>query len=385
MTLNTLCIFGTRPEAIKMAPLIKKLNQSPISNKVCITGQHQEMLNSVLDLFHIVPDFNLKVMSANQTLSQLTAKILIGLEMLFKTYKPNLVFVHGDTTTTLAASLAAYYHRIDVAHVEAGLRTGNVYSPWPEEINRKLTGSLAKFHFAPTTSARLNLLNEGISPNSIVVTGNTGIDALHDISNRLDTDKVLWNQLCKQFYFLSAKRKMILVTGHRRENFGSGFQNICESLRQLALMHPDIDIVYPVHLNPNVQKPVYSLLKDLKNVYLIAPVDYAAFVYLIKQCYLILTDSGGVQEEAPALGKPVLVMREITERPEALVFGGVKLVGSNTEKIIIEVNQLLLNETAYASMIAKVSPYGDGTAANQIVAHLSELYFVENHSVGACI
>lgn len=367
MTINTLCIFGTRPEAIKMAPLIKQLEANPAFNsKICITGQHQQMLNSVLNLFEINPDFNLHVMTENQDLSNLTAKILIGLADVFKQYKPDLVLVHGDTTTTLAASIAAYYHHIPIAHIEAGLRTGDINSPWPEEANRKLTSSLAALHFAPTESARHNLLHEGITPDRIHVTGNTVIDALCTMINKIDNQTEQANQLAQQFPFLTPSRKVILVTGHRRENFGQGFKRICQALATIAQQFPHVDIVYPVHLNPNVQKPVNELLGDVNNVFLIPPIDYLPFVYLMKSAYLILTDSGGIQEEAPSLGKPVLVMRDTTERPEALEAGCVQLVGTNVEKILKHVQQLLTNEQLYQRMSHIQNPYGDGHASTRI-------------------
>ena len=368
MRIKTLCIFGTRPEAIKMVPIIKKLEADPrFSSKLCLTGQHQQMVDSVLNLFQILPDFNLHVMTENQDLSQLTAKILTGLANVFKEYRPDLVLVHGDTTTTLAASISAYYHRIPVAHVEAGLRTGDINSPWPEEANRKLAGALASLHFAPTTGSRRNLLNEGTAPELIHVTGNTVIDALHDMIHKIDTQADLGHQLAQQFPFLTPTRKVILVTGHRRENFGQGFAQICQALANIACQFPDVDIIYPVHLNPSVQQPVKSLLADINNIYLIDPVDYLPFVYLMKHAYLILTDSGGIQEEAPSLGKPVLVMRDKTERPEALEAGTVKLVGTDVEKIVSNVALLLTNDQLYQKISYAQNPYGDGKASERIV------------------
>lgn len=373
MLFNTLCIFGTRPEAIKMAPIIKQLKANPrFNNKICITGQHQQMLDSVLDLFEITPDFNLHVMTENQDLSNLTAKILIGLSEVFKQYTPDLVLVHGDTTTTLAASIAAYYHQIPVAHVEAGLRTGNIYSPWPEEANRKLTGSLAALHFAPTESAQNNLLKEGSKQAHIYVTGNTVVDALYDMVNKIDTHAELAEPLAQQFVFLNPSRKVILVTGHRRENFGEGFERICQALAIIAQRFPDVDIVYPVHLNPCVQKPVNALLGGLDNIFLISPLDYQSFVYLMKSSYLILTDSGGIQEEAPSLGKPVLVMRDTTERPEAVEAGTIQLVGTNVDKIVNYTEQLLTNDAFYQRMSQIQNPYGDGKAAKRIVDIIAE-------------
>lgn len=375
MLINTLCILGTRPEAIKMAPILKQLEANPrFNSKLCITGQHQQMLDTVLDLFHITPDFNLHVMTQNQDLSHLTAKILIGLSEVFEQYTPDLVLVHGDTTTTLAASIAAYYHHIPVAHVEAGLRTGNINSPWPEEANRKLTGALASLHFAPTQSAQNNLLQEGVQPAHIYVTGNTVVDALHDMVAKIDTHAELAAPLTEQFSFLNPTRKVILVTGHRRENFGEGFERICQALAIIAQRFPDVDIVYPVHLNPCVQKPVNALLGGLDNIFLIAPVDYQSFVYLMKSAYLILTDSGGIQEEAPSLGKPVLVMRDMTERPEALEAGTVQLVGTDVNKIVKHTQQLLTDEHFYQRMSQVQNPYGDGKAASRIMNIVEGLF-----------
>ena len=375
MSLNTLCIFGTRPEAIKMAPIIKALEAHKyFSNKTCVTGQHQQMLSSVLDLFEIAPDFNLEVMTPNQDLSTLTAKILTGLVSVFKQYQPQLVLVHGDTTTTLAASLSAYYHHIPVAHVEAGLRTGDINSPWPEEANRKLAGALAAVHFAPTPLSRFNLLQEGVASETIFVTGNTVIDALFKMNNKIEAQPELCNKLHQSFPFLSSNRKMILVTGHRRENFGQGFGRICEALVKISQLFPSVDIVYPVHLNPNVQQKVHLLLKNIKNIHLIPPVDYLPFIYLMKMANFILTDSGGIQEEAAALGRPVLVMRESTERPEALNAGTAKLVGTNVEKIIQNVAELLSNKDLYLQMSHAKNPYGDGKAARNIIQIISQLF-----------
>ncbi|MDR3442142.1 MAG: UDP-N-acetylglucosamine 2-epimerase (non-hydrolyzing) [Legionella sp.] len=372
MTIKTLCIFGTRPEVIKMAPVIKQLEKnSYFNNKVCVTGQHQQMTTSLFELFKIKPDFNLHVMTANQDLSHLTAKILTGLTDVFKQYTPDCVLVHGDTTTTLAASLSAYYHQIPVVHVEAGLRTGDIYSPWPEEVNRKLAGSLATIHFAPTPKSRQNLLREGVLAEDIFITGNTVIDALFEMVTLLETKAGLKEQLQNQFGFLTSNRKFILVTGHRRENFGQGFEHICKALAQIAAGFPDIDIVYPVHLNPNVQNTVKSLLSGINNIFLIEPVDYLPFVYLMKSSYLILTDSGGVQEEAPSLGKPVLVMREKTERPEAIDAGTVLLVGTDCNEIVAKVALLLNNTALYAKMSGAINPYGDGNAVSRIIDVLS--------------
>jgi UDP-N-acetylglucosamine 2-epimerase (non-hydrolysing) len=374
MTVNTLCVFGTRPEAIKMAPLIKELEaQHTICNKICVTEQHQQMLESVLNLFEIKPDFNLRVMTANQDLSSLTSKILLGLAEVFKQYKPDFVLVHGDTTTTLAASLSAYYHRIPVVHIEAGLRTGDMTSPWPEEANRKLAGALAVVHFAPTPCSRDNLLREGVAPESIYVTGNTVIDALNGMVNKIEQDLVLSHKLSSEFSFLSPERRFILVTGHRRENFGEGFERICQALAETAVLFPHIDIVYPVHLNPHVQQPVKSLLGHIPNIHLIEPVDYLPFVYLMKSAYIILTDSGGIQEEAPSLGKPVLVMRDITERPEAVASGTVKLVGTDIEKIVGNITLLVTNNELYQQMSCAQNPYGDGKASERIAEVIVQL------------
>lgn len=383
MVVNTLCIFGTRPEAIKMAPLLQQLNAHPdVNSKLCVTGQHEHMLNPVLDLFNLVPDFNLRVMTENQTLSHLTAKILVELANVFEQYKPDVIFVHGDTTTTLAAAISAYYHRIPIAHVEAGLRTGDINLPWPEEANRKLTGALAQFHFAPTMTSCQNLLNEGVVREKIHITGNTVIDALHSIVNRIDEHPELADLLSQQFPYLSLERKLILVTGHRRENFGEGFERICEALALVACQFPNVDIVYPVHLNPNVLKPVQSLLSGINNVHLIEPVDYLPFVYLMKSSYLILTDSGGIQEEAPSLGKPVLVMRDNTERPEALDAGTVLLVGTDVDKIVNQVTDLLIDTERYQQMSQAQNPYGDGNASQYIVQTILQQFGVhEFHEI----
>ncbi len=372
---KAICVFGTRPEAIKMAPLIQQLRKNEcIQSKICVTGQHKQMLESVLELFEIVPDFNFEVMTPNQNLSTLTAKILTGLAEVYTTWMPDFILVHGDTTTTLAASLSAYYHKIPVFHVEAGLRTGNIYSPWPEEINRKLTASLASIHFAPTPLSRMNLLEEGVNPEGIFVTGNTVIDALFHISNRIDSNQMIRNELEKQFDFLDSERKVILVTGHRRENFGEGFSRICESLAQIAGLYPDVDIVYPVHLNPNVQIPVHQLLAGFKNIHLISPIDYVSFIYLMRKSYFILTDSGGVQEEAPSLGKPVLVMRNNTERPEAVNAGTIELVGTDAKKIVAHASRLLTNHNHYRKMSLAQNPYGDGKASERIVEIILQRY-----------
>lgn len=373
-TLRALFIFGTRPEAIKMAPIIQQFKKnSAFETKVCVTGQHKEMLASFLTLFEIVPDFNLDVMSPNQDLTTLTSKILLGLNDVYNCWRPDFVMVHGDTTTTLAASLSAYYHKIAVYHVEAGLRTGNIYSPWPEEANRKLTAGLASIHFAPTQSSSTNLLDEGVDPAKIFITGNTVIDSLMDVSSRIDADRELQTQLQQQFAFLEQDKKFILVTGHRRENFGDGFNRICQSLAEIATRFPDVSIVYPVHLNPCVQKPVNDLLSGFKNIHLIAPVDYLPFIFLMKAAYFILTDSGGIQEEAPSFGKPVLVMRDTTERPEAVIAGTVALVGTDVNKIVTHATKLLDDSDYYLTMSRAQNPYGDGNASERIISIVKQM------------
>lgn len=370
--IKTLCVFGTRPEAIKMAPLALKLHsESRFDARVCVTGQHREMLDQVLSLFNLKPDYDLDIMKSGQDLTDVTSSILKGMRNVLTEFRPDVVLVHGDTATTLAASLAAYYQQIPVAHVEAGLRTGNLYSPWPEEANRKLTGALATVHFAPTQTSADNLKREGIAEQAIHITGNTVIDALFEIVNKLDTDGQLYKGLALKFPFLKEGKKLILVTGHRRESFGGGFERICEALAQTARQHPDVQIVYPVHLNPNVQQPVNQLLKGIANIHLIEPLDYLPFVYLMNRSEIILTDSGGIQEEAPSLGKPVLVMRDSTERPEAVAAGTVKLVGTNTITITNELNELLINPEAYEAMSRAHNPYGDGKASDRIIELLA--------------
>lgn len=371
--MKVLTIFGTRPEAIKMAPLALALADAEgIEAKVCVTAQHREMLDQVLNLFGIEPEYDLDIMKPGQTLSEITANILCKIEPVLKEFKPDCVLVHGDTSTTLSAALAAYYQQIPVGHVEAGLRTGNIYSPWPEEGNRKLTGALTRFHFAPTSRSQQNLLDENVTPEHISVTGNTVIDALLWVKERITQDAELQARFKAEYPFLSDERRMILVTGHRRESFGQGFENICQSLRTLAEQHPDVDIVYPVHLNPNVQEPVNRLLSDIDTIHLIQPQDYLPFVYLMINAHIILTDSGGIQEEAPSLGKPVLVMRETTERPEAVDAGTVKLVGTDANKIISEVNTLLTDQSAYDIMSKAHNPYGDGKACERIINTLKD-------------
>lgn len=374
MKKKVLLVFGTRPEAIKMAPLALQLKQQEdcFETKVCVTGQHRQMLDQVLELFNLSPDFDLNLMKPGQTLSDITSGVLKGLEQVFTEWMPDVVLVHGDTATTFAASLAAYYHKISVGHVEAGLRTGDIYSPWPEEANRKLTGALTTYHFAPTQSSYNNLIKENINPENIAITGNTVIDALLTVKEKVENDQEIISQFEQKFDFLDPTKKLILVTGHRRENFGQGFLNICSALANIAKQHPEVQIVYPVHLNPNVQKPVNDLLSDISNIHLIAPQDYLPFVYLMNRSYLILTDSGGIQEEAPSLGKPVLVMRDTTERPEAVDAGTVKLVGTDAALIQQSVIELLENPDLYQTMAAAHNPYGDGTACQQIIHALNK-------------
>ncbi len=362
-----LIIFGTRPEAIKMAPVVKAFqNDARFITKVCVTAQHRDMLDQVLELFKIVPEFDLNIMQKNQGLTGITSAILHGLEPVLQEFMPDRVLVHGDTSTTFAASLAAYYQKIPVAHVEAGLRTHNIYSPWPEEANRKLTGVIADLHFAPTETARGNLLQEHVADSNISITGNTVIDALCHVEASIKNDAQLRAELAGRFPFIDADKKIILVTGHRRESFGDGFENICQALRELA-KRDDVQIIYPVHLNPHVREPVNRLLKDVPHIHLIEPQDYLPFVYLMTLAYIILTDSGGIQEEAPSLGKPVLVMRDTTERPEAVTAGTIKLVGANKIKIITSVISLLDNQDEYRKMSIAHNPYGDGKASQRIV------------------
>ena len=368
LKLKTLFVIGTRPEAIKMAPLIKSFRSSSmISHKICMTGQHVQILDGILNFFDIIPDYNLSVMTPNQMLPELTTKILLGLTNLFKTWQPDIILTHGDTTTCLAASLAAYYHKIPIAHVEAGLRTGDIYSPWPEEANRILSDRLANMHFAPTQQAKLNLLREGFAASSIFVTGNTVIDALYETLNQLDQQPELELSIKQKFAFLNAGAKIILVTAHRRESFGDGFNSICNALAKIAKRFPEVDIVYPVHLNPNVQEPVNRHLKNIKNIHLIPPLDYLPFVYLMKLSHIILTDSGGIQEEAASLRKPVLVMREKTERTEALEAGAIHLVGTNEQTILKHVTELLSNNNDYQQMSQAIHAYGDGNASKRIL------------------
>jgi UDP-N-acetylglucosamine 2-epimerase (non-hydrolysing) len=371
--MKILTVFGTRPEAIKMAPLVHALaDDKRFESKVCVTAQHREMLDQVLELFKITPDYDLNLMKAGQTLPEVTSRIILELTPVLKEFRPDIILVHGDTATTFAASLAAYYEQIAIGHVEAGLRTGNIYSPWPEEGNRKLTGALTKYHFAPTETSKQNLLNENNDANNIHVTGNTVIDALLLVKQQIESDNDLSDTLASQFPMLDESKKLILVTGHRRESFGGGFERICDALAQTAGADPNVQILYPVHLNPNVQEPVNRILKEVDNVYLIEPQQYLPFVYLMNRSHIILTDSGGIQEEAPSLGKPVLVMRDTTERPEAVTAGTVKLVGTDVEKITTSLSNLLNDETAYKEMSRAHNPYGDGQASKRICDILAD-------------
>ena len=367
MKKRILIIFGTRPEAIKMAPVVKAFqNDDRFETKVCVTAQHRDMLDQVLELFSITPDYDLDIMKQNQGLTGITCSILTGLEPVLQDFSPDRILVHGDTSTTFAASLAAYYQKISVAHVEAGLRTHNLYSPWPEEANRKLTGALTDLHFSPTSTARDNLLQENVPEKNIIVTGNTVIDALCHVQESIENNSELRGELANRFPFIDPEKKIVLVTGHRRESFGDGFENICQALRELA-KRDDIQIIYPVHLNPHVREPVNRLLKDIEHVHLIEPQDYLPFVYLMSISHIILTDSGGIQEEAPSLAKPVLVMRDTTERPEAVTAGTVKLVGADKNRIIHHVSLLLDNQDEYRNMSFAHNPYGDGQASQRIV------------------
>lgn len=368
---KVLTVFGTRPEAIKMAPLVHALaNDTDFEAKVCVTAQHREMLDQVLKLFEITPDYDLNIMKPGQDLTDITCRILEGLKGVFADFQPDVVLVHGDTATTMATSLAAFYHRIPVGHVEAGLRTGNLYSPWPEEANRKIAGHLAMFHFAPTENSRQNLLKESIPDSHIFVTGNSVIDALLWVRDKVMSDQHMMEKLAENYPFIDPNKKMILVTGHRRESFGGGFERICHALAEIAQAHPDVQVVYPVHLNPNVSEPVKRILHNIDNIILISPQEYLPFVYLMNHAYLILTDSGGIQEEAPSLGKPVLVMRDTTERPEAVDAGTVRLVGTDTQKIVNEVNRLLTDDAEYHEMSRAHNPYGDGHACQRILTAL---------------
>jgi UDP-N-acetylglucosamine 2-epimerase (non-hydrolysing) len=371
--IKNLIIFGTRPEAIKMAPLVRAFqkNKDQFETRVCVTAQHREMLDQVLDFFEITPYYDLDLMKPNQNLYSLTSDIILGLKPILEEFQPDYVYVHGDTTTTMASSIAAFYAGAKVCHVEAGLRTKNKLSPFPEEINRQVTGRIADYHFAPTEQAKQNLLKENVPESTILVTGNTVIDALLESAGRvvnLDNPEIE-----KLKTIIDPTKKIILVTGHRRENHGQGFINICHALKEIATTNKDVQIIYPVHLNPNVQQPVYDLLGDIGNIHLIDPLAYPAFVWLMNQSYLIITDSGGVQEEAPSLGKPVLVMRDTTERPEAVEAGTVILVGTNKELIVKECNDLLKNRNRYQQMSALHNPYGDGQACQRIAKHIISL------------
>ena len=381
---TVLLVFGTRPEAIKMAPLVKKFQQYPNDFKtiVCVTGQHREMLDQVLQIFEIKPDYDLNIMKRGQDLYDVTARVLVGLRDVLKAVSPDVVLVHGDTTTSMAAALAAFYQQIPVGHVEAGLRTHNIYSPWPEEINRQLTGRIATYHFAPTPLSRKNLLNEGVEPAHIHVTGNTVIDALYWVVDRIKSDGALSQTLSEELLHsgydvnrLSQGKKLVLITGHRRENFGDGFIRICKAIKTLVEQYPEVDFVYPMHLNPNVRKPIHEAFdgRSYDNMYFIEPLEYLSFVYLMEKSTIVLTDSGGIQEEAPGLGKPVLVMRDTTERPEALEAGTVKLVGTDHDKIVQEVSLLLADNVYYKKMREAINPYGDGKACERIVELLVQI------------
>lgn len=376
-------VFGTRPEAIKMAPLVKEFQKYPekFETIVCVTGQHREMLDQVLHIFEIVPDYDLNIMKQGQDLYDVTARVLMGMRDVLKEAQPDVVLVHGDTTTSMAAALAAFYQQIPVGHVEAGLRTHNIYSPWPEEMNRQITGRIATYHFAPTPLSKQNLLAEGVKEEHIHVTGNTVIDALYMVVDKIKNDKALdveLENLLKQAGYdvnrLAGGKKLVLITGHRRENFGDGFINMCTAIKDLTQKYPDVDFVYPMHLNPNVRKPIHEVfgedLSNLGNMFFIEPLEYLSFVYLMEKSTIVLTDSGGIQEEAPGLGKPVLVMRDTTERPEALEAGTVKLVGTDYDKIVVEVSTLLDNQEYYEKMSKAVNPYGDGKACKKIIERL---------------
>ena len=376
-------VFGTRPEAIKMAPLVKEFEKYPndFQTIVCVTGQHREMLDQVLNLFEIKPHYDLNIMKQGQDLYDVTARVLVGMRDVLKEAQPDVVLVHGDTTTSTAAALAAFYQQIPVGHVEAGLRTHNIYSPWPEEMNRLITGRIATYNFSPTQLSRQNLLKENVSDSSIIVTGNTVIDALYWVVDKIKNDEALNNELKDILYKagydvcrLENGRKLVLITGHRRENFGDGFINMCTAIKDLTKKYPDVDFVYPMHLNPNVRKPIHEVfgedLSNLGNMFFIEPLEYLSFVYLMEKSTIVLTDSGGIQEEAPGLGKPVLVMRDTTERPEALEAGTVKLVGTNYDKIVSEVSMLIDDSSYYEKMSKAVNPYGDGLACGRIVEGL---------------
>ncbi|WP_417236825.1 non-hydrolyzing UDP-N-acetylglucosamine 2-epimerase [Bizionia paragorgiae] len=372
---KNLIIFGTRPEAIKMAPLVKEFlkHSDTFNTKVCITAQHREMLDQVLSFFEITPEYDLDLMKPNQNLYTLTADIITNLKPILEDFKPDFVYVHGDTTTTMAASIAAFYSGAKVCHIEAGLRTFNKRSPFPEEVNRSIAGVISDYHFSPTPTSQQNLLNENIKKDTIVVTGNTVIDALQFSAAKVTSKTYSDTEIDRLTEVVDSSKKLVLVTGHRRENHGQGFINICSALKDIAVQNNDVQIIYPVHLNPNVQKPVYELLEGISNIHLINPLSYPAFVWLMGKSYLIITDSGGVQEEAPSLGKPVLVMRNTTERPEAVEAGTVCLVGTNKDKIVTEANRLLNNTEAYSAMSTLHNPYGDGASCKRIVEFISKL------------
>ncbi|MBD5342618.1 MAG: UDP-N-acetylglucosamine 2-epimerase (non-hydrolyzing) [Bacteroides sp.] len=375
-------VFGTRPEAIKMAPLVKEFQKYPeqFKTQVCVTGQHRQMLDQVLEIFDIVPDFDLDIMKQGQDLFDVTSRVMLGMREVLSTAKPDIVLVHGDTTTSTAAALAAFYCQIPVGHVEAGLRTHNIYSPWPEEMNRQITGRIASYHFAPTELSKNNLLKENVEQQQIYITGNTVIDALYWVIKKIKGNGELQSQLSEELkeagYDVSRNRPLVLITGHRRENFGDGFISICRAIKTLSQKFPDVDFVYPMHLNPNVRKPIKEVfgenLSNLGNMFFIEPLEYLSFVFLMEKATIVLTDSGGIQEEAPGLGKPVLVMRNTTERPEALEAGTVKLVGTDYDKIVAEVSNLLTDPAYYSSMSQAVNPYGDGMACERIMTILEE-------------
>lgn len=393
---RVLLVFGTRPEAIKVAPLVKAFQQQAdaFETVVCVTGQHREMLDQVLRLFEIVPDYDLNIMKDGQDLYDITARVLVGMRDVIKAVQPDVVFVHGDTTTSMASALAAFYQQIPVAHIEAGLRTHNIYSPWPEEMNRQITGRIATYNFAPTPLSKQNLVDEGVDESSITVTGNTVIDALNMVVNKIKSDRDLQNDIKDTllqsglpermvhafFQPPTSNRRLVLITGHRRENFGDGFLHICQAIKTLAEKYPDVDFVYPMHLNPNVRKPIKEIFGDWvsnrqssnSNLYFIEPLEYLPFVFLMEQSTLVLTDSGGIQEEAPGLGKPVLVMRNTTERPEAVEAGTVKLVGTDYDLIVSEVSKLLDNPTYYNAMAQATNPYGDGLASKRIIEFIAK-------------
>ena len=386
MKKKVMLVFGTRPEAIKMAPLVKAFQKHPeeVETVVCVTGQHREMLDQVLRIFNVVPDYDLNIMKSGQDLYDITSRVVLGMRDVLKESQPDVVLVHGDTTTSMAAALAAFYLQIPVGHVEAGLRTHNIYSPWPEEMNRQITGRIATFNLSPTALSRQNLLEEGVSEDKIIVTGNTVIDALHMMVERIKSDATLsatlQSELKSRSYdvgrLADGTRRMVLITGHRRENFGEGFKHICQAIKTLSKRYPEVDFVYPMHLNPNVRRPIKEVLGDAltadNNLFFIEPLEYLDFVFLMEKSNIVLTDSGGIQEEAPGLGKPVLVMRDTTERPEALEAGTVKLVGTDYDKIVSHVSQLLDSREHYEQMSKAVNPYGDGLACSRIVKHIIE-------------